>query len=177
MAARPSGRFPMCTHACRGGDARGHCMKLEPNEIAAPAERSAFAQAYKSGNSSYDTPCTDCYNTDGERQEPGNEQHLCGDAFAGSREGALVLPTSQKMAVSCSTTVGRVRLVVAITDIMPDRSRARHSRLSLGTPLEPLPRGATSPLVRPPAFIHPCISVLKSSPPSGPTWMHEIKFA
>ena len=33
-----------------------------------------------------------------------------------------------------------------------------------------------SPLVRPPSFItvHP---FLKSSPPSGPTWIHEIKFA
>lgn len=33
-----------------------------------------------------------------------------------------------------------------------------------------------SALVRPPAFINPCLPILKRTPPSGPNWIHEIKF-
>jgi ATP-dependent DNA ligase len=35
---------------------------------------------------------------------------------------------------------------------------------------------AVSALVRPLAFINPCLPILKRTAPSGPNWIHEIKF-
>ena len=43
-----------------------------------------------------------------ERQEPGNEQHLCGDVFAGSREGRFGAPLFPKnWRLETQTAIGR----------------------------------------------------------------------